>query len=231
MKQISCKRTILIVLILIYFIFLIVDYKNIFNTDKIKFISIVLCFVLTFSYREIISNRDIVLLRVARLLTIITDYFLLLTDKFYYGVLLFSIVQIIYIYRHAKVKSGGILNILLKLLIGLVLGIQILYILDVFRDKVIWTAVVLYGFLIIGSTIAAYFCKNYGYRLAFNRKLVRYGMILFLLCDISVGLTNYFTYLDLNNEIINNINNVSRYFIWVFYLPSQVLLSLSGEKY
>lgn len=53
-----------------------------------------------------------------------------------------------------------------------------------------------------------------------NRNMVIWGMILFALCDINVALTR-----------IKSLNEISFSLIWIFYLPSQVLLSLSGYKF
>ncbi len=60
-----------------------------------------------------------------------------------------------------------------------------------------------------------------------NGQMIALGMILFLLCDINVALYNILGYIGKVN-VFYNISFVS---MWLFYLPSQVLLALSGYRY
>lgn len=225
------QKLVISFLIFIYLVFLIADYKNLFNTDILKFISIIICFLLSFSYKETISIRDITLLRIARTLTIITDYFLLLTEKYFLGISLFCIVQIIYIHRHGVNKRGDFLNNIMKLMIILIASISVFYLFDILRDKALYIVIAIYGGLVLASTKVAFSSKNYGNELKINKKLIWYGMLLFLICDINVGLTSYLSSLDLSSGLNNSIKNLSGYLIWLFYLPSQIFLSLSGKKY
>jgi len=55
-----------------------------------------------------------------------------------------------------------------------------------------------------------------------NRIFVPLGMFMFLLCDINVALMNVLT--------PGAGRAAARILIWVFYLPSQALLSVSGIK-
>ena len=58
-----------------------------------------------------------------------------------------------------------------------------------------------------------------------NKYLMLFGMLLFLFGDINVGLA----YLLKGSS--TSFYNISIQLIWVFYLPSQVLLSLSGYNF
>ncbi|MCL2351914.1 MAG: hypothetical protein FWC55_05210 [Firmicutes bacterium] len=55
-----------------------------------------------------------------------------------------------------------------------------------------------------------------------TRRLITAGMCLFFLCDINVGLYNLTAGAP--------ANGLFRALIWVFYLPGQALLSLSGRR-
>lgn len=55
--------------------------------------------------------------------------------------------------------------------------------------------------------------------------MILIGMILFLLGDINVAMSY------ISKEISVSLGNNFSLLIWVFYLPSQALLSLSGYKY
>ncbi|SHH29503.1 lysoplasmalogenase family protein [Clostridium grantii] len=218
------------ILMVIYIIFLLGDFWNIFNTNNFKFISIILCFFMTFNYKEYISKKDILLLRVAKFLTIITDYLLLFTNYFFYGVCIFSIIQIIYIYRHNGTKNKSKGDYILKSLLVVIISISILNFLGFFKNENMLIITSIYSILIIGGTIIAYLAPAYYKENYINRKLVFYGMFLFLLCDINVGVSNLSNF-GLFSEISNNIKNYSFDLIWLFYLPSQIILSMSGRKY
>lgn len=62
--------------------------------------------------------------------------------------------------------------------------------------------------------------------------LLAIGLLLFLLCDTCVGLGNLYAYLPVNEAALNRVLYGYCNLAWVFYSPSQVLLSLSllGRK-
>lgn len=59
-------------------------------------------------------------------------------------------------------------------------------------------------------------------------KLFAYGMILFLLCDINVGIFNLSNFVIIDNKFFTYLYNFSTIGMWMFYLPAQVLIALSG---
>jgi len=64
-----------------------------------------------------------------------------------------------------------------------------------------------------------------------NNHLIAWGMVLFLLCDINVALFNIYRLTSISSGIISHLHSVSRPLIWLFYLPSQAFLSLSGYDF
>lgn len=60
--------------------------------------------------------------------------------------------------------------------------------------------------------------------------MVLLGMIFFLLCDICVALSNVSEYLSLPMFDMRNLEAIFHYLIWVFYVPSQLMISLSGNS-
>jgi len=64
-----------------------------------------------------------------------------------------------------------------------------------------------------------------------NRKqniLFTLGLLLFLLCDISLGLRMSGDFIDVsNNSLIQTITTAPIDLVWMFYFPSQVLIVLS----
>jgi hypothetical protein len=55
------------------------------------------------------------------------------------------------------------------------------------------------------------------------------GMILFLLCDINVGLFNLSGFISMPRELYSVIYSLSSILMWAFYAPAQVLIVLSGK--
>ncbi len=84
-----------------------------------------------------------------------------------------------------------------------------------------------YGICLLTSFRRAF--KAYKYKIypEPNRQMILIGMTLFLLCDINVGLYNILGYMG-KVDVFYNISFVS---MWLFYLPSQILLALSGYNY
>jgi len=54
------------------------------------------------------------------------------------------------------------------------------------------------------------------------------GILLFLLCDINVGIFNFTSYVTINSNWFAAIEKFASVGMWMFYLPSQVLISLSN---
>jgi hypothetical protein len=106
---------------------------------------------------------------------------------------------------------------LLKIVLNLVgIAFNFLYIITIF-----------YATCISTSTFNAILSKNkYPYP---NNLFIIFGMLLFVLCDLNVALYNIPFSSNIPN--INLITNLFGNLIWIFYLPSQLLLSLSGFKY
>ena len=55
------------------------------------------------------------------------------------------------------------------------------------------------------------------------------GMLLFLFCDINVGLFNLSGFVTLPKELYELIYFFSSILMWTFYAPSQVLIALSAK--
>jgi len=60
-------------------------------------------------------------------------------------------------------------------------------------------------------------------------RLFAWGMVLFLLCDINVGIFNLSGFINVGPvyEVLYGISSIS---MWLFYAPSQVLIVLSGDS-
>jgi len=172
-KRIALK-TLLIVIGILYILFLYMDIFNVqafIPSNTFKYISIILCFLITLLIEEYsIDKKDVYLLQMGFFVTIFADLFIIKID-FLFAIAFF------------------------------------------------------YSICLLGSTIEAIkaFRNNlYPYP---NKHIILWGMVLFLLCDVNVAITY------LTREHFTTLFNISSLLIWVFYLPSQVLLSISGYKF
>lgn len=171
-----------------------------FNSIYIKYLGIILCFIFS------LLNKNYII-SLAQLFTLIADYFLLVIDKYYViGLISFIIVQLIYM-CFLYINNIKIYVYLRILLILIVLS---------FTNKfpILYTLVLSYFLLLVMNTICS--CSN--------RKLIilSIGLSLFICCDVCVGLHNI-----LDRGTLYEIVTMS---MWIFYLPSQVLISIGGSQ-
>lgn len=275
--------------IILYSIFMLLDitgnYTSISNV--FKYISILICFlfvllpakrrpkaklILGSDSNDLIS--DLVLLRLALFFTLISDYFLLFTDYYAYGLITFVIVQVLYLFRinrwktRSKVSYVGkykkvlpflyigrnllITIIILTLLLGLLiskLGLSLSpysQLRDSIKDllainntiTILIILAIFYFVSLILNLIDTIRLSRHSNKL--SHKIFATGLFLFLLCDINVGLFNLskhqlitsnmmFVNLSIssNKEFIFLLYDISSILMWFFYLPSQVLITLS----
>lgn len=216
-------KLILVIILIIYITFISVELFKIrtnISMNIIKYISIGLCFLISLiSNENVINKRDINLLRLGMFFTLIADLFLVILDYHIAGVLTFSVVQMIYITRYTEGES----NHIIKSLIGAFILMSISYF-GINRYLMKFEYLILIGFFysicILISIVKSIEAGNKNIYPNLNKNMLIWGMILFALCDLNVALAR-----------IESIHNISSSLIWIFYLPSQVLLSLSGYKY
>lgn len=204
----------------IYIVFLSIDIFSFdINTIFIKYSGIILLFLYSFlNYKK--WDIEHISFRIAYLFTVLADLFLLvLNSHFIVGVSFFIIAQINYfIYlNHDTPKKRISAYIIMYVFICSILISSISIILKSFEP--LYFVVVLYFILLIINTISSFNKKNkHGIRLFI-------GFILFILCDINVGLNNL--EFVLNNNILYSFVSVA---MWMFYLPSQYLIVNSLDK-
>ena len=61
-----------------------------------------------------------------------------------------------------------------------------------------------------------------------SRRIFLLSLLLILLCDINVALSNLYSYH--NVPVISNLVNFSGVAMWLFYLPSQLLMALNHSS-
>jgi uncharacterized membrane protein YhhN len=183
---------------LLYITFIIMDFLDI-NSTLIKYIGVILCFVYALYSKKKLKS-------VALLFTCLADLFLLVLLKHYeLGVFIFIFAQVTYLYylRNIDVRISNYILVFRILII--VVGTIILYFSNNFS--------LLYELVLIYFSTLLFNCLN---AFKVKEKTFALGLILFIGCDICVGLFNT-PYSD----------SVIAMLIWMFYLPSQVLIVLS----
>lgn len=244
MKRFSDKNNIrklfVLIQVLLYGAFLFIDLTggNIVLSKNIKFIIIILCFCYALFYKKNADKGIIFCLQGAMFFTLISDLFLLILDFYFYGVLTFILVQQLYGMRNRIVLSthhrshrslflgrSFLLCASIQLFVTGMIS-MILMQLGVKPEKLLLASV--FYFICIATNVvmaikAAVLIPNRA------NLLFAAGMLLFLLCDINVGLFNIADFISLPEDVYHFLYTCSTVLMWTFYAPSQVLLVLSGE--
>lgn len=244
----------------LYLVFLRLDLTgdNISLSSKIKFTMIILCFCYALLFVKSPSksffhdkeegyykraHTSSILFKGALFFTVISDLFLLILNFNFLGVLTFIIVQQLYglyldiIGEQEKEKRATyqIYNFLIRISIQVFLSLSIIFILHqngMVSDKIL-TITIFYFLSIITNVIRAVreACRG---NLHPNKNksniLFAIGMLLFLLCDINVGLFNLADFISVSKDKYELLYSVSSILMWTFYAPSQVLITLSGKR-
>ena len=222
----TLKKVFLILVLLVelflYTLFLYFDFNdiNIEISNWLKYVGIIICFLA--SLIPIFSKNSAepqYFIPFSLFFTLVSDYFLLInTDKnlYIFGVVIFIIVQLsyfIYIETLKKNKTSFLISLIFRIVLSSIL-IIVLSILQF--DLLSIVSACYFVELLMNFITSLSLIKINKFFLIFS-----IGLLLFIGCDISVGLTN----LDLfEGHIKNLVSNL----MWIFYLPSQVLISFSN---
>jgi hypothetical protein len=171
-------------------------------------------------------TKDHTLMLLAMLVATIADFYLILQNKLIIGIGIFAIMQLLLLYRHLQCFSWQLFRqkIYLYLTIGLfVFAAGILYFLYApLQAKGLFYPVAAYGFLLILSVLAAAYSKVLGLLSPRQANQALTGMVLFLLCDLTVGLGAVWS------------DQPSGYLVraltGIVYTPALIFLSLSANK-
>lgn len=199
------KKIYLLIQTIIYLLFIYADFNGI-NSSLIKYSGIIINFIFSI-YLYIKKDIDDILLPLALILTAIADYFLLIKDNNYqWGILCFCLVQTIYAYKIDKLKSIPI-RILFLIICILILKISN-------QSFNLTNILATYSIANLTLNVIISFIKN--------KNMFSIALLLFWLCDINVGIYNL---------QIKYIYPIAGMLMWIFYFPSQILLTISGGSY
>lgn len=192
---------------LLYLSFLLLDALGAWAglSTALKYAAILLCLALSLSQRR--EGRDHALTALALAFTALADLFLLVLDCCYpLGVAVFCAAQACYALRLGapSLRRAGLRLALALAAVGAVAALGLLTALNALA-AVYFTQLVL-------NALGALALRP-------RNPLFAAGLVLFLGCDICVGLHALFPQLPL-----------AAFGMWLFYLPSQVCLTLSPKE-
>ena len=206
----------------IYIVYNVLSAKQPKDPIEIKYAGILLC--LAVSAVMIYFNRDAdsVIATAAMVFTAISDLFILVLDDYFkIGLATFIVAHSLYFYRlyHGRAKkiwiSLAVRAVVAAALIGIVCG--------VFGADLLIVEAGIYLVLLVGNCVESLIMCNRGLK----NILFAIGLLLFLGCDICVGLKHgSMVGVNLSPKIYDFVV----YMIWVFYLPSQVLITCALLK-
>ena len=188
---------------LLYVTFLVLDLTGRGGqTIGLKYAGILLC--LLYSLFLTLRGGDRLVL-FALLFTAGADWFLLRNVRLILGLCLFLVVQTLYLLRLRRMGSES--RVGLRCILALAMGLAVTA-LDML--SVLNLLVALYFSQLLSNTILAWIAR---------KRVFAIGLTLFVCCDICVGLFN-----------LGILYPVALVGMWLFYLPSQVLIVLSGKE-
>ncbi|MBC8059566.1 MAG: hypothetical protein H7Y18_02765 [Clostridiaceae bacterium] len=170
--------------------------------------------------------QDLNLLKLGLFLTCLADLCLILFNCLPHGIALFCLVQITYSLRY----KGTHTILMLKgfaLAFTCIFSIYLIICFTLINLDILFVFGLFYAICLITSVISALKSK---YQKP-NKYMVTFGMMLFLLCDINVALRNVTSLISLPDSFTTITYQLSSSLIFVFYLPSQLLLALSGTDW
>lgn len=196
---------------ILYALFLSMDLTVLRSeTVPIKYFGILLC--LGFALLSCFQWGGDWLVPLALALTAGADWFLLVRgDNYALGIALFLCVQTVYYLRLRRAGAPAAYPLRAGLALGAALG---LYLLKMATPVNLLAG--LYFSQLLSNTILAWTQKGRRWR------LFALGLALFVGCDICVGVFN----LQLSQSLLQHF--LAYLGMWLFYLPSQVLIALSA---
>lgn len=175
------------------------------------------------NYYDSIDKR---LLQTALFLTTIADFFFIIVESPELGIFIFIFVQITYILRHSRAISLTTVHIKTLLISSSTILILGFFLKPKNIDTKLYYLALIYGTLLTNSLILAFSTLKSKFYYKHSSSMIAFGIALFFMCDINVGLypliTEYYN--------IDSLSMTIYFLIWFFYLPSQLLLALSGYR-
>lgn len=215
---------------ILYVVFLTLDLHGCHSaiSSGIKFSMIILCFCFALIYGKSDNKSIAFCVKAALLFTLISDAFLLLFDYYIFGLMTFILVQQLYSYRIILANHKKKIMFLFRLITQMLLSALICIILGIsgVSMEVLLVLSVFY-FICIASNTFFSVRATLSWKEHKGNVLYAIGMVLFLMCDINVGIFNMSGFIALPESIYHSLYQISSILMWTFYAPAQVMIALS----
>lgn len=197
---------------ILYCLFLWLDRMNYAQAAPVvKYLSIVLCAVAALLSAAFGGDR---LVALGLCLTLVADLTLLFfLNHSLFGVMVFYAVQVVYLIRMSQAKQGRAwLSMRVALFVLLLLFLNEFHLLDELTGAAALYISFFFVNLLQGVTLSGK-----------EGQLFFWGLLLFFCCDLCVGLFNF------PLSLPGWLHTFAEWGMWIFYLPGQVLIVLSGQ--
>lgn len=220
--------------IILYISFLLLDLLSIASTfsNILKYSSICICLLFVSNRFFVCKSKSAGIMMSILIFTVIADTFLIFCISFEFGVGAFIIVQILYSIKIRCMHQDDCKKYMFE-----VFGVAFLWNLFilVMKNLNLLTPIVviasLYFTIFTGNMIRVWIGIVRDKKRSFYESSFAMGLLFFYLCDINVGLKN----ISMIESLIPYLNRLLAvnfgFIIWLFYLPSQVILSLHSVIY
>ena len=210
-------------------------YKRLLFTNLTKYSVVILATTIVFLIgKDGLNKSDTTRLKFIFVFILLADIALGVLKNAYIGIILFSIVQSGLIIRNGSnlidvLKNNNYVQLRKPLYINTFLSTIFCQLLvfnlirSLLNDSTLIYLMIFYAILLSISLWVAISSSIIGAFPNINSKLISTGMILFILCDINVGLSMSLRQ-GTTHIFIDSI-------IWIFYTPALLLIALSGYDY
>ncbi len=198
---------------IIYFCFLILSlvWPSSLIVAILKVGSIFLCllYVLTYNFKD-------KLLVIALVATFAADVILAINNVAVSGVIIFIIAQITHFTRLSQKLKRNLISY------GIIISLMVVLAI-VRRADIMYVIGGVYALLLLSNLFMSF--RWYLSSKKLSSRCAFFGFLLFLACDLCVAIS----YLSLTGIFSYFLYDIANYLAWVFYLPSQILISNSSK--
>ncbi|MDE6557738.1 MAG: hypothetical protein K2K39_01385 [Clostridia bacterium] len=193
----------------------------------LKYAGVLLCLAFAGASIYFERDKDAVILTVALVFTAISDLFILVLNTYYQiGLITFIATQSVYLYRMYvdRIKKIKITLVVRALAAALLMAVMDVMMKEAGGLNFMIAEVCIYIVMLVGNVVDAFILVNKSAK----NIVFAVGLLLFLGCDICVGLDN--AAMVVSSLDLGSAARAVNFLIWVFYLPSQVLIACTAKK-
>ena len=208
----------------IFIAFVVIETTQGYNPIALKYTGIVLCFAVSLLMLPI-HGKDGIFAAVSSFFTVISDLFIFIlakndADMYIPGLCTFIIVQTVFFIRiYFTLKKKPFISLAVRLVL---MAVALITLGCLTYLNALTALVAIYFPMLLGNTVESAFLIKTSKRYI----LLLIGLILFMGCDICVGILNM---AQVGIELPERTLDIIATVIWVFYLPSQTVIALAAH--